>query len=56
MIGQILMYGEKTLMPYLLNRGIAVVDYIIISHFDTDHVRRIVLYHGKHEGKKCDNC
>ena len=25
-------------MPYLLDRKIAVVDYIIVSHFDTDHV------------------
>ncbi len=38
-IRQISMYGEKTLMPYLLDRKIAVIDYMIISHFDTDHVR-----------------
>ena len=35
---QILMFGKETLMPYLLDRKIAVVDYIIVSHFDTDHV------------------
>lgn len=29
--------GEKILMPYLLNRKIKKIDYIIISHFDTDH-------------------
>ncbi len=29
--------GENTLVPYLLNRGIKKLDYIIISHFDADH-------------------
>ena len=32
--------GKKVLIPYLLDRGIKKLDYIIISHFDTDHVRR----------------
>ena len=32
--------GKKVLIPYLLDRGIKKIDYIIISHFDTDHVRR----------------
>lgn len=31
--------GKNILLPYLLNRGIKVIDYIMISHFDTDHVR-----------------
>ena len=31
--------GESTLLPYLLDRKIKVIDYIIISHFDSDHVR-----------------
>ena len=30
--------GKETLMPYLLDRKIAIVDYIMVSHFDTDHV------------------
>ena len=30
--------GEKTLLPYLLKHKIAKLDYIIISHFDSDHV------------------
>lgn len=30
--------GENTLLPYLLNRGIKKIDYIMCSHFDTDHV------------------
>ncbi len=29
--------GKNTLIPYLLNRRITSVDYIIFSHFDTDH-------------------
>ena len=34
--------GEKTLLPYLLDRRILSLDYIIISHFDTDHVGGIL--------------
>ena len=30
--------GEKILLPYLLDRRIKKLDYIIISHFDIDHV------------------
>ena len=29
--------GEKTLFPYLLDRGIMSLDYLIVSHFDADH-------------------
>ncbi len=31
--------GKNTLIPYLLDRGIKEIDYIFISHFDSDHVR-----------------
>ena len=31
--------GEKTLLPYVLDRGFTKIDYIIVSHFDNDHVR-----------------
>lgn len=31
--------GKQVLIPYLLDRGICKLDYIIISHFDSDHVR-----------------
>jgi len=31
--------GEKILLPYLLSRRITSIDYIIVSHFDTDHCR-----------------
>lgn len=31
--------GKNTLIPYLLDRRIKTLDYIIISHLDIDHVR-----------------
>ncbi len=34
--------GEKILIPYLLDRRIKALDYVIISHFDTDHVGGIL--------------
>lgn len=34
--------GEKTLLPYLLDRKIISLDYIIISHFDSDHVGAVL--------------
>ncbi len=30
--------GEKILLPYLLDRGVTKIDYMMISHFDSDHV------------------
>ena len=34
--------GRQTLIPYLLNKGITKLDYILISHFDSDHVGGIL--------------
>jgi DNA internalization competence protein ComEC/Rec2-like protein len=34
--------GRQTLIPYLLNKGITKLDYIVISHFDSDHVGGIL--------------
>jgi len=34
--------GEKILVPYLLDRRIKTLDYVIISHFDEDHVGGIL--------------
>lgn len=34
--------GEKTLIPYILDRGYTKIDTIIISHFDYDHVEGIL--------------
>lgn len=31
--------GKSTLLPYLLDRKIKVLDYICISHFDSDHCK-----------------
>ncbi len=34
--------GKNVLIPYLLNKKINYIDYVIISHFDTDHVGGIL--------------
>ena len=34
--------GKEILVPYLLARKISKIDYIIISHFDSDHVGGIL--------------
>ena len=33
--------GKNTLLPYLFDRGIDKIDYIMPSHMDTDHVRSV---------------
>lgn len=35
--------GKNTLLPYILNNKVAKLDYAIISHFDSDHVRTAYL-------------
>lgn len=30
--------GKNTLLPYLLDRKVKTIDYMIISHMDQDHV------------------
>lgn len=44
--------GESTLVPYLLNRGIDTLDYIIISHFDADHCNGFIAVLDKIKVKK----
>ena len=44
--------GKNTLLPYLLDRGITSIDYMIFSHFDTDHCNRTFLCYKKHKDKK----
>lgn len=34
--------GESTLLPYLFDRGIKKLDYIILTHFDLDHVQAAI--------------
>lgn len=46
-------YGKNVLFPYLLDRKINKIDYVFISHFDSDHVRRTNIYIRTYEGKKC---
>lgn len=41
--------GKNTLFPYLLDRQITQIDYMVISHFDTDHCRRFNVYIRKYE-------
>lgn len=39
--------GAKVLVPYLLNRKIKNIDYMIFSHFDSDHCGRIIICNNK---------
>ena len=39
--------GKNTLIPYLLDRGIIKLDYIMISHFDADHATGAIPILGK---------
>ncbi len=34
--------GEKILLPYLLHERISKIDYVIISHFDSDHIMGLI--------------
>ena len=34
--------GKSILMPYLLDRQIAVIDYVIFSHMDLDHAQGLL--------------
>lgn len=47
--------GEKTLLPYLLDRRINKLEYIIISHFDSDHVRFYSIFAKRNKSKKYNN-
>ena len=41
--------GKQVLIPYLLDRRIDHINYIIVSHFDSDHVRRIAYSYARAE-------
>lgn len=30
--------GEKTVLPYILDKGISKIDFLILSHLDSDHI------------------
>ena len=34
--------GEQTLLPYLLNKSILSIDYILFTHFDSDHCQGLL--------------
>lgn len=34
--------GENTLVPYLLARKITKIDYLVVSHFDSDHAQGFI--------------
>ena len=40
--------GKNILLPYLLDRGIKALDYIMVSHFDSDHVRWAIACNAKY--------
>ena len=39
---KIMIFGKNTLLPYLLNRRINRLDYVVCSHFDTDHCKGLI--------------
>ena len=45
-------YGEKVVLPYLLDRKIKQIDYLIVSHVDSDHIGRFIYYFRKFKNKK----
>ena len=45
--------GKDVLIKYLLDRRIKTLDYIIISHFDTDHVRLYHIFVTRDKSEKC---
>ena len=47
--------GKNILLPYLLDRRVKELDYIIISHFDSDHVRIYLIFITRNKSKKCHN-
>lgn len=42
-------YGENVVLPYLLKHKIDRLDFVMASHFDTDHCGRFVFYYRKFE-------
>ena len=35
-------YGEKVILPLLINKRVKKIDYMLISHFDSDHVGGLI--------------
>lgn len=47
--------GKKIVLPYLLKQGYTKIDYVIISHFDQDHVRFYFIFIKRDKSKKYYN-
>ena len=47
--------NNDVLFSYLLDRRVKKIDYIIISHFDNDHVRRLIGCYSKIESRTSNN-
>lgn len=47
--------GKSTLLPYLLDRKISKIDYVIISHFDADHARFYPIFITRNKSEKRNN-
>ena len=45
--------GKNTLLPYILDRGYNKIDFVFISHFDSDHVRWNFVSIKRNRSKKC---
>ena len=45
--------GKKILIPYLLDRGYTTIDYVMVSHFDQDHVRFYPIFITRNKSKQC---
>ena len=46
--------GKNTLFPYILDRGFNKLDYIIVSHFDSDHCGGLLYVMQEIKVKKCN--
>jgi len=46
--------GKNILIPYLLDRKITIIDYVIISHFDSDHAGRFAYCTRRVKSEKCN--
>lgn len=47
--------GKSTLIPYVLDRGFTKIDIVIVSHFDSDHVRFYLIFNTRSRCKKYYN-
>ncbi len=46
--------GKQTLLPYLLNKSIISIDYLLFTHFDSDHCQGLLTVLESINVKKCN--